>query len=669
MQTKSKKVLSTLLALALVFSLFMAAPVIAGAMGADDLAVEISRFEHGGNGKLIATADGNRVIVTGTVTGVQNTLELDIDSDVTVVWSAEYSRDNESHPPTVGADAWFVNLIQLTGKGTFDVVKGGSLVNYGQGNAISADGAGVNIVVSGGEVRAAGSLPLLYSAIRLAEEGNSVTVTAGVVESSGFGIYSFGARNTINVNEGVVSGGTTGGCAIYIDGDNSRINITGGKVYTLGEGGVAIVTGENNSNMLVNVSGGFVFSYGYIVSGNSPACAIRYWAGNPVALSGSAVVCAWDYSAGNRSYTADTSDDLFLSEGASAIWAMGEFTGGIEYANNQNTGFFPINGLMVEPAADEPVAEEPTAPTNLTATAGESGIVLTWNFDFDAAGALNTADKFHIARVEGIGESSGYDNAPMDTTTYTDVGVEAGKSYTYYVYFSRGGVMSDGAGPATATMPGAVESAGGMSNFVKINTYTPGMFDDVPEDAWYGAGGQGVVITAYEYGLMLGNGADSFGPMMNLRVAEAITVATRVRRTYMGGDDGLSSVEPSGLWGEAWYSDDMDYAVAYGIIAANDFSVEDLLRNATRAEMAYIFAGALPQEEYPSQNTVNSLPDVNAASPYWDAIKLMYEAGIVAGSDSQGSFNPGNNITRAEASALLTRVILPETRFSGNVYG
>jgi hypothetical protein len=47
---------------------------------------------------------------------------------------------------------------------------------------------------------------------------------------------------------------------------------------------------------------------------------------------------------------------------------------------------------------------------------------------------------------------------------------------------------------------------------------------------------------------------------------------------------------------------------------------------------------------------------------------LLYKAGVVAGSDDKGTFNPGNNIIRAEAAAIISRVILPDTRFSGKTF-
>jgi len=208
------------------------------------------------------------------------------------------------------------------------------------------------------------------------------------------------------------------------------------------------------------------------------------------------------------------------------------------------------------------------------------------------------------------------------------------------------------------TVTAASQSTGGMSNFVKKNNYMPGMFSDVNENLWYGLNQQKVIANAYEYGLMQGSG-NTFNPTGNMTLAEAVTIAARVHHIYYGGDGVFTQGSP-------WYQVYVDYAISNGIINAGTFS--NYNKAATRAEMAYVFSRALPETEFASQNTVNSLPDVNNSTPYRDAIFMLYKAGVVAGNDSKGTFNPGSNITRAEASAIISRVILPATRMSGKMF-
>jgi len=48
---------------------------------------------------------------------------------------------------------------------------------------------------------------------------------------------------------------------------------------------------------------------------------------------------------------------------------------------------------------------------------------------------------------------------------------------------------------------------------------------------------------------------------------------------------------------------------------------------------------------------------------------MLYEAGVLTGNDDAGTFIPNANINRAEAATIISRVILPDTRKAGNVFG
>ena len=203
-------------------------------------------------------------------------------------------------------------------------------------------------------------------------------------------------------------------------------------------------------------------------------------------------------------------------------------------------------------------------------------------------------------------------------------------------------------------------AVGTMDNFVKTNTYTPRQFRDINEDAWYGLNRQRAVALAFEYGLIAGDNDGNFNPNGNVTVAQAIAMASRVHRIYTLGDQEFNQ-------GRIWYQVYVDYATANGIIREGEFT--DFTREATRAEMVYIFANSLPASEFPEQNTVNSLPDVDSTTQYYESILMLFKAGVITGNDEKGTFNPGSNIIRADAAAIITRVILPELRASDRTYG
>ena len=209
----------------------------------------------------------------------------------------------------------------------------------------------------------------------------------------------------------------------------------------------------------------------------------------------------------------------------------------------------------------------------------------------------------------------------------------------------------------TTLMPSRLPS---MQNFAKVRTSVAGEFIDIDENSWYGFNNQQVVAHAYEYDLISGYPDGSFNPTGNMTIAEAIAIAARVHSIYGTGTQSFDQ-------GSVWYQVYVDYAISQGIITSNDFS--SYTGAATRAEIAYVFYNSIPTSEYYSQNIVNSLPDVDSDTPYQDAIIALYDAGILTGNNEQGKFNPNNNISRAEAAAIITRIIVPSSRSSGNTFG
>ena len=196
--------------------------------------------------------------------------------------------------------------------------------------------------------------------------------------------------------------------------------------------------------------------------------------------------------------------------------------------------------------------------------------------------------------------------------------------------------------------PTAFAGQTGLSNFKKVNAYTPGLFSDVPTKEWYAAN----VQTAYEMGLVQGN-AGKYDPSGKITVAQSITMACRMHHIYHGGSGQF-------VQGTPWYQVYVDYALQNGMIRAGQFA--DYNAFATRAQFAEILAAALPEEALPVINTVNSLPDVLRTEPHGEAVFRLYRAGVLSGNDAYGTFAPTSNITRAEAAAILSRMVQPALR-------
>jgi hypothetical protein len=195
----------------------------------------------------------------------------------------------------------------------------------------------------------------------------------------------------------------------------------------------------------------------------------------------------------------------------------------------------------------------------------------------------------------------------------------------------------------------AFAAAPGMNNFTTSASYTEGTFSDVASSAWY----YNAVKQCYEYGLMGGKGAGRFDPNGSLTIAEAIVMADQINSIYNTG----AVTKPAG---DPWYAGYVEYAVNNGIIKSGDFSNYTL--KATRAQMAYIFAHALPEAEYAVLAAVKSVPDVKSTDKYGSEIYKLYNAGILSGSDRYGHYLPNSNIKRCEAAAILRRVALANQR-------
>ena len=195
----------------------------------------------------------------------------------------------------------------------------------------------------------------------------------------------------------------------------------------------------------------------------------------------------------------------------------------------------------------------------------------------------------------------------------------------------------------------ALAFTSGAADFQKTKTYADN-FPDIKEAEWYASD----VKNTYELGLMNGDSSGLFLPDGNITVAEAVTVAARAASIAKG--ETIPSAD-----GE-WYQMYVNYAVSAGIINADTFGASDFNRAAKRHEVASLFAKILPDEDYTAINAVNSVPDVTDSRAYYDAVLKLYKAGIVMGSDAQGTFFPENNITRAEIAAIINRAAISGNR-------
>ena len=58
------------------------------------------------------------------------------------------------------------------------------------------------------------------------------------------------------------------------------------------------------------------------------------------------------------------------------------------------------------------------------------------------------------------------------------------------------------------------------------------------------------------------------------------------------------------------------------------------------------------------------IPDVRISDPWGSAVYQLYRAGVLVGTEKTGTFSPANRISRAEAAAIIARMVEPFLRLS-----
>ncbi len=194
----------------------------------------------------------------------------------------------------------------------------------------------------------------------------------------------------------------------------------------------------------------------------------------------------------------------------------------------------------------------------------------------------------------------------------------------------------------------------GLDNFKAVNRYRAGQFADVKAGDWFADN----VKSAYELGLMKGNSPTTFAPNSTITVAEAVTVAARVRDIYWGEGTGFTAKA-----GELWYQPYVDYAIANGMM--NEV-LADFDRPATRAELARWLHAALAGEATQPETQDVRFTDVTEAHRDYAGIMSLARAGIMGGK-GDGIFDPEAPVLRSEAAAMLSRAAQPALRLgAGN---
>ncbi len=211
------------------------------------------------------------------------------------------------------------------------------------------------------------------------------------------------------------------------------------------------------------------------------------------------------------------------------------------------------------------------------------------------------------------------------------------------------------------------EPTGSLDRFQKIDTYQNNMFADVSPEDWYNDN----VKSVYEYGIMVGQSGTYFAAEGDLTIAETLTMASRLHKTFYGDSTPFASSEP-------WYRSYVDYALENGIIQPGQYGEASYNNPIDRSEFVKILSKVFTDDALEPINTVDdyTIPDVSEKMSCYDDVYKFYRAGILVGSDASGSFLPFSTIRRCEVAAIVSRMYQPSLRrsiteleYNSTIYG
>lgn len=236
---------------------------------------------------LQTSINGTVITVTGSIQDADTTLVLSIPEGISVQWRASVTA----------AETLTEALIDLFGGGAFEVADRGAICAVA-GTAINSFHADSSVLVSGGTVSAT-SLQAIYSK-------GDIMVSGGTVSSAGS--QAIWPEADVTVSGGTIC--SSSDFPIFL-GYCADMSVTGGALFFWD-------TADNMSR------------YASLQSGNS-------------------VFIAWNQGVGTTRYDIGSSIDLaVLPATASATWTRQNGVSGIAYANGDNAGFIPVNGVMVK---------------------------------------------------------------------------------------------------------------------------------------------------------------------------------------------------------------------------------------------------------------------------------------------------------------------------------
>lgn len=379
-------------------------------MGMDALKAQIESYSSG-TGSFAATLDtvNNYVTVTGDITDATAPLNLNLDTGISLLWSANmsgtgdllqltgagwFSMENCTISTTsgtafyseVGGQTYNVRISTENGiaiqynnitDNNYSITIQDSLITASSGTAIAAQ-TPVTIAGEGTIVSAPGYGDVAIDVNVSNNPVAKVSVLFGAqVQATGDNGIAIVSNIDVWVNvRATVTAVGANGVAIQQNNPSASTQVTFAKVYATGDNGNAILTagsvtmdqaaqvvaigpgshaiqGTNNS-VTVAVNGGVVFAPQPNPADTTILSPI-YLPGAPagaVSITGLGMVIGWDAQLPNTYQLGSSTSLTYLPANTTVVWAQQDGQNGISYANTdenigENTGFIPLNVNLI----------------------------------------------------------------------------------------------------------------------------------------------------------------------------------------------------------------------------------------------------------------------------------------------------------------------------------
>ena len=151
-------------------------------------------------------------------------------------------------------------------------------------------------------------------------------------------------------------------------------------------------------------------------------------------------------------------------------------------------------------------------------------------------------------------------------------------------------------------------------------------------------------------GYIVGYEDNTFRPNDNMTRAEFVKVVNKVFGYTQKGEEQFIDVNKND-----WFYDDICIGIKVGYIKGKSTDIFAPNDNITREEVAMILTNIMKNKDE-NLDKLNTFKDGNKTSQWaQSSVEGAIEAGYLNG-DDQGLLNPTDNITRAEAISMLSRV-------------